>query len=426
MATPIDRNAFKGGKKSLVYKGRTTALGPQIDVPAGLKPFSQLGLPMSGAAVLVKTAGQVIDGFDLRQHDIVIQADNVTLRNCLLNATSWHALNNTEGRKGLKVECNFFDGEKADNSNSDMLFSEAPAEVIGNIFMNTPTDQINVQGGKVSRNAFVGTGYQTGAHADGHTTHKSTGPLEISENYFDLIDVHDGKTGANACVKLVSHFGAMDSITVKDNIMLGGGYNTYCGDGGAGKPSNVKYIGNLMGSSNYGDTESYFIMGGPDPSLRGPGWEWTNNTKFSAAPANTVSIGGAAPPVTPGKPVCKTKPVVEGGANVGDPAITASGVWENVQPDWTWEWDWMINGNPYGDTTYKTIAPEPGALTVKVTAGNAAGKTAIVSDPVTVAGEILPPDPPEPGDELPIDEIAQQFDVAGKALSKAAALMQGP
>src|SRR4051812_4398518 len=102
MAKPIDGAALKGGNRSLTLNGKTFPVGPQVALAGGLKPFSAIGLPVNGTAVVVQKAGQVIDGFDLRGHDVVIQADGVVIRNCLLNATAYHTVNNMSG-KGLVV-----------------------------------------------------------------------------------------------------------------------------------------------------------------------------------------------------------------------------------------------------------------------------------------------------------------------------------
>jgi hypothetical protein len=61
------------------------------------------------------------------------------------------------------------------------------------------------------------------------TIGKSYGPMVFRENYCDFTRQPDGIDTPNACIKVVSHFGPIDDVAIDGNILLGGGYNMYCG-----------------------------------------------------------------------------------------------------------------------------------------------------------------------------------------------------
>jgi hypothetical protein len=92
----------------------------------------------------------VFEGYDCRGRDLVINADNVTVRNCLFNATGYFAINNGAGKRGLLVEFCLLDGEKQNNQNASMFNSEAGDSTFRNsIILDTPTDMVIMCGGTV-------------------------------------------------------------------------------------------------------------------------------------------------------------------------------------------------------------------------------------------------------------------------------------
>lgn len=295
MAKLLDPAGFKGGNKSLSLNGKVFPVGPQISLASGLKPFSALGFPVNGTAAIVNKAGAIIDGFDLRNHDILVQADNVTLRNCLLNATAYHTVQCMMNR-GFVCEFNMFDGEKADRQHSDFVYSEV-GDIIyrNNIAIESPTDQINIVGGLVEHNAFVSAAFATGAHADAISVHKTFAPVVIRENYIDFTNRPGQKTGTNAAVKVVSHFGLINDVLVEANVLLGGGFNSYVGDGAKGLPNNVRFLKNLMGLTEYGDKETQFLY----PGDHGTAFVFSGSTLFSAAPDDVVAFASGVPAPAP-------------------------------------------------------------------------------------------------------------------------------
>jgi hypothetical protein len=383
MAQPLNPADFRGFNKSLTVLGVSHPVGPQVTT------FQK---PSGSGGYLVKQPG-IVQGLDLRGRDLVIQADDVTVRNCLFTVAAWHTLNNDANKRGLVVELCEFDGEKKDVQHSDMILSgSADAKIRQNTFYNCPTDIINSNGGEVAYNALIGAGFQTGHHADGFTIHKSAGPLHIHHNYIDMRAQSDSKGNPNACVKIVAHFGNISNVTVEKNILIGGGYNAYCGpDESAGTTvDRVSFLDNLMGLTGYGDEVDNFIVGGGQSPQNGTNFTNRNNTKFSDAPQNVVSVQsstGGGTPQPPGALRCTTPPLIEGNPVPGGEVRTASGIWENVPPDAKWSWRWLLGRDVVG-TDYHTILPADrgGQLVVEVTCNSVMAPSEAVTVPGPDAG----------------------------------------
>jgi hypothetical protein len=384
---PLDPALFRGGKRSLTMRGNSFPVGPQIT------SFT----PATGpAGVILATPGQVIDGIDFRGHTLDIQADGICLRNCILNPMGYHTIYNLT-RRGLVLELILFDGQKYNGQHSEFVYSEAPDTIVRNsLFFDCPTDAVNLCGGRMERNAFFGAAYQTGAHADALSVHKTVGPVVVRENYIDFMRrVPEQTNSPNSCIKIVGHFGDIRDVLIENNVLIGGGFNAYTGPAAPhnGVVDNVRFLNNLMGLTEYGDKETQFIM----PGDHGTNFVATGNTLFSAAPEGTVSAGGSLvpiPPPTGGNPVCTSKPVIGGGTKVGELAITASGVWDKPQPDWSWNWAWTLAGAVVPDAiSFKMTPQAPGPLVVTVTVTTPqGGKTVVSSDPVQVVGDpVVPP-----------------------------------
>ena len=302
MAKRIDKALLRRPGLSMTLKGKTTQLGLLTDVAKLKAPTAGLG----------KTAGAVIEGYDLRKTGITIAADNVTLRNCAIGPTVYYGVTVNDGVKGYKILNCLLDGERTDNKQATMIRAGAGSEgeIIGNVGIDTPTDMIEIAGSAIiTRNALVGTGYATGAHADVVTVHGNSGPVRIFENYIDVVNDPGQKTGSNACIKIVAHFGPISNVSAEDNVLIGGGYNVYANND-QHQLSNVALRRNAMGLGTYGDGPQYYLY----PANHGSGFSFEGNVSFGSAPDDLVKVViGAAPspgvPVTPPAPAPAPAPV---------------------------------------------------------------------------------------------------------------------
>jgi hypothetical protein len=292
---PIDPSTMAGPGSSLTLNGATFQVGLQSSVSSLKSVASGLpgGVSASGGAIEVTEPGAVLDGYDFRGYSISVQADNVTIRNSLFDATGYHTVHQGAGSSRMVVEYNTFDGQKANiDTHSDMVLSEEDATIRNNEFVNLPSDAVNTAGGLIERNYFAGASYQAGAHADAISIHRTVAPLIIHENYIDYIDRADAAQGSNAAIKIVSHFGAIADVTVHANVLLGGGYTIYTGPD-KHPVSNVSFTNNDVGLGQYGD-----LMGGS----HGEKFTYAGNHRFSTDARLVGGVAAAAgPPTNPEK-----------------------------------------------------------------------------------------------------------------------------
>jgi Ca2+-binding RTX toxin-like protein len=306
MSATIDPATMLGSGSSVTMNGSTFQVGLQSS-PSALKSVGS-GLPsgvsVAGNAITVKQAGAVLSDYDFRGYSISVQADNVTIKNSLLNAVSYHTIYQGPSNSGLKVLGNTFDGQKANGTiNGDMVLSENAATISNNEFFNLPADGVNITGGVIEHNYFSGASYQTGAHADAISIHRTVAPVTIRENYIDFINRPDAPQGTNAALKIVSHFGPINDVTVTGNVLRGGGYTIYAGPDKY-SVSNVKITGNEVSLGAFGP----LISGdhGSNFSYSNDGVITVSNKAASAAPgpqkATSAAVAvGPAPALGPSK-----------------------------------------------------------------------------------------------------------------------------
>src|SRR5262245_12642531 len=124
MATRIDASQMQGAGSTLTMGGVKFAVGYQGGTLKSQGAVTGNGISFNGSTLTIKSPGAVIDSVDLRGVNVEVQANNVTIKNSLFNAASWHTIYQTNGASGLVVEYNTFDGQKANNSNADIIYSD--------------------------------------------------------------------------------------------------------------------------------------------------------------------------------------------------------------------------------------------------------------------------------------------------------------
>ena len=309
MAKVINQSTMVGSGSSLTMNGSTFQVGLQSSpsafksvgsgLPSGVSVCGQRDHGQSGRRRVerLRLPGLFDFGAGRQRHDQEQPAQR----------RSYHTIYQGASISGLKVLGNTFDGQKANGTiNGDMVLSENVATISNNEFFNLPADGVNTTGGVIEHNYFSGASYQTGAHADAISVHRTVAPVTIRENYIDFIKPTDAAQGTNSAVKIVSHFGTISDVTIEHNILLGGGFNSYVGQDKYAV-ANVRMANNLMGLSEYGDKEAQFVM----PGNHGTGFVMTGNSLFSAAADGLAFAGGAT----------ATAPVL-GAAAPSAPAIT--------------------------------------------------------------------------------------------------------
>jgi hypothetical protein len=175
--------------------------------------------------VYVNQDGAVLSGINFGDATVLIDANNVTIKDCTFTATSsfWAVRQNTID-SGATVENCTFTGSKSPTEKNDWISSSLPITIKDNTFLNSPTDSIDISSGVVTDNYFSGQGYAPGAHADVIYVTDSTGPTTITDNFIDGTQNADAPGAANSAIRITNEFGNADDVTVSQNYLLGGGF----------------------------------------------------------------------------------------------------------------------------------------------------------------------------------------------------------
>jgi hypothetical protein len=117
--------------------------------------------------VYVNQAGAVLSGINFGSATVIINASNVTVKDCTFTGTSgFWAINQLSGVSGATVENCTFTGSKLPTEKNVWISSVLGITIEDNTFLNSPADTIAIQQGVVTGNYMSGEGYLTGAHGD--------------------------------------------------------------------------------------------------------------------------------------------------------------------------------------------------------------------------------------------------------------------
>jgi Right handed beta helix region len=223
--------------------------------------------------VYIFQAGAVISGINFGDATVLVNADNVTIKDCTFigDAHSSFAIRQEFGA-GTTVENCTFQGSKEPTEGADWIFSNANINIEDNNFLDTPGDAIDISGsatggGLIAGNYFSGSGYATGAHADAIWVTKSTEPLTITDNFIDQT-AHPNSVGvSNSSIRITAETGNVANVTVSGNYLIGGSEGIGVGPGSTTYTvNNVSVVNNYIGFYSYfpyyPGTDSYATMSG--------------------------------------------------------------------------------------------------------------------------------------------------------------------
>ncbi len=251
-----------------VLPGVDTAVGNPL-AAGSLIPASQITRSSSAPfwydavnnRVVVTQAGAVLSGINFGSATVFIEANNVTVKDCTFQAggKEWYCIIQGTSCSGAVIEQNTFTGGSAANPLPLAAFitSTTKISVLGNSFVNAPSDAVDLQNGVVSGNYFSGAGFSSnGLHPDAIWVGATTGPVTISNNFIDETYAA-GATGvnngmANSAVRITSESGNTSNVSVTGNVLLGGTYTVDPGIGGTGTFSNINVSRNFIGFGQYG------------------------------------------------------------------------------------------------------------------------------------------------------------------------------
>ena len=265
MASTSELQAIKNANPSFSIPGLDTNVGLAVAESSLQSPQTLTGTPgvyynPTTKVIVVYQDGVTLNGLDLTGMSVMVQANNVTVSNCKFDASAGsYALKVFLGFSGAVIDHCVFDGLKLDRAFEDFVVSQGSGTAItNNTFVNAPSDAIYIESGTVEHNAITGGGYRTGAHPDAIWIGKTTGPVTITDNVIDWRNPADSRAETNNAIRVTGENGAVDSVTVSHNVLLGGSTTVFVSDGPTqthptvGTVTNVDVTGNVVDFARWG------------------------------------------------------------------------------------------------------------------------------------------------------------------------------
>ncbi len=207
----------------------------------------------SANTVYVNQAGAVLSGINFGSATVIINANNVTVKDCTFAGTTGFQTIDQPSASGAIVENCTFIGSKSPTEKNVWIASTLAITVEDNTFLNSPADTIAIQQGLVTGNYMSGEGFLTGAHGDAIYVPDTTGPITISNNFIDETP-NAGATGlSNTDMRITDEFGNTNNVTISGNYMIGAGFNfEVVAPNTAYAISNVTVTNNYTGFAKFG------------------------------------------------------------------------------------------------------------------------------------------------------------------------------
>ena len=244
----------------------------------------------SANIVYVNQAGAVLSGINFGSATVIIDADNVTIKDSTFTDTSSFWTINQGSYSGATIENDTFTGSKSPTQKNIWISSAGAITVEDNTFLNSPEDAIGIQQGVITGNYFSGQGYNTGAHGDAIYIPDTTGPITITDNFLDETSNAGAAGASNTTMRITSEFGNTSNVTISGNFMLGGGFNFETAAPNTNYTiSNVSITNNYVGFATFGQyfpgTENMATVSGLTTV------DFTNPTNSTNALAAYVAAG---------------------------------------------------------------------------------------------------------------------------------------
>jgi hypothetical protein len=204
--------------------------------------------------VYVNQAGAVLSGINFGSATVIIQANNVTVKDCSFSdTTGFGTVSQSPTFSGAIIENCTFTGSKSPTEKNVWIGSTLGITIKDNTFLNSPADTIAIQQGVVTGNYMSGEGYLTAAHGDAIYVPDTTGPISITDNFIDETPNAGAAGLSNTTMRITDEFGNTNNVTVSENFLFGGGF-TYevVAPNAISTVSNVSITNNDVGFSSFG------------------------------------------------------------------------------------------------------------------------------------------------------------------------------
>jgi hypothetical protein len=206
-------------------------------------PPTTASLTPSGPLV-IKKAGTVVENVDV-VGSVVIDAPNVTLRNCRVRSGDYVAVKIKAG--GAVVQNCDIDNLGAGGAG----ISGAGTFIANNI--HGCVDGINVAGDNtvITDNYIHDMAGPPASHFDS---------IQADGNFSGLLIEHNtviNEQGQTSALMLDNYWGPIDRVKINNNLLIGGGYTVYIdevaqGQAGGGRVTNVVFTNNVLSAGHYG------------------------------------------------------------------------------------------------------------------------------------------------------------------------------
>lgn len=328
MATTSELQAIKNANPSFSIPGLDTSAGLQVAQSSLKSPEVLADMPgiyydSARHIVLVHGDGVTLEGIDFTGLTVMVQANNVTVRNSTFDSTNGsYALKVFPGYSNTTIDHCAFDGLKLDRAFDDFIVAAGLNTTITNSrFVNAPRDAIYIESGTVAHNAITGAGYGTGGHSDAIWIGKTTGPVTISDNLIDWRSPADSRAETNNAIRVTGEIGNVTGVDVTHNVILGGSTAVFVSAGATQTHTTVGTVTDVQVTDNVVDFARWHYLNledqpadliysgnvlatGPSPSIAdgtNPGVQTFNHITSSAtrdflsgSSSSDVMTGGAA------------------------------------------------------------------------------------------------------------------------------------
>jgi hypothetical protein len=250
-------------------------------VPGGMKLRKVPGQVSSGPGwyyndlgfVTVDKPGAVLSGLYI-PWIVNVTASHVTIKDVKVVATGQNAVGiGIENADDVTIEDSTISGINTRSGRLMDGIKDVYGDAIGSRVLNNNIFQastgVQIYQGLIQGNYIHHLGMVSTDHVNGLTTNGDTHPLLIRHN--TILDSY-GQTDA---IGLFQDFGVVSNVTIDDNLLAGGGYTIYGGEGSKGQSSHIVVTRNRISTK-------FFHLGGQygpaayfDP--HGPGNVWSGN-----------------------------------------------------------------------------------------------------------------------------------------------------
>ncbi len=252
VAKPAPKPVAKPASKPVAKPATSISPSPTAPIPnSGIATAATTGVPSgvsltAASGMNITKSGTVVDGKDIKG-TIWIDADNVTIKNSRIVGKGFSIVQIKDGSTGVRIENVEIDGLGMAGAAGSMGIM-GPANVSGSDIKGvenglTPGSGSVLRGNFVHQLAAPGSPHYDGIQIDGGLSN-----ITIENNSVDLRE--HGQTSA---LMIDNYFGPINNITVKGNLLMGGGYTVYSdGQFSGGAITGVSFINNRLGKGHWG------------------------------------------------------------------------------------------------------------------------------------------------------------------------------